>query len=255
MENTPTFKTIETYSNIVENNDFFVQYTNHQLQDHYDANFLSLKYNPSLPEFQLIEAMHLDYQQTIKQKHLHFHWSENTGIFVDVLNYLNKNNYEIGRQELMHYEPTHLTKLKGNQQVNIHLVTENTLDDFMFINYNEDLKHGMAYAKHKEKVYHYQFKLPHVNFLLATINHQPVGSLIVVSSELYLEIDNVLTVTAFRNQRIATSLIHYVMQEAFRENRSIVLVVDAEDTPKEMYKKMGFQTISSQIQVQKNLLK
>lgn len=253
MTTQPTFQAIEPYSHLVESNDFFSQYTNLDIPGHYDANFVLLNFNPTLPEFQLVEKMHREYQKSIEQTHLHFYWPEDTGIFVDLLDYLNEENYEIAMEELFHIEPADFIGARLNPAVQIERVTKNTFDAFLSLNYQEDIPNGEEYAKHMEEVYRYQFQLPHVQFLIAMIDQVSVGSCLLVSSEDYLELDNVLTDLNFRHQGVATMLMDYVMKEASQQNKSVILIADAEDTPKNMYKKAGFQMISSQIHARKML--
>lgn len=253
MENQPTFRAIESFSERIEENDFFMQYTNHDLPDHYNSNFVLLKYNPSLPEFKMIESLHSDYQQAVAQNHLHFYWPENTGFYMDVMSYLSEENYELGKQKLLQIHPENFTYETRRSTVQFQIVTEELLPEFLKLNYAEDLEEGIAYAKHKESFYLYQFQQPHVKFLLASLDDHPVGSMIVISSTNHLEIDNVLTNKAYRKQGVATSMITHVVNEARQKHKTIILVADAEDTAKEMYKKMGFQTIATQIQAQKAL--
>lgn len=151
----PSFLNIETYSHVVENNEFFTQYTNHELPHEYDSNFVLLKYAPTLPEFQLVETMHREYQQAVKQEHLHFHWPENTGIYMDIMHDLNEKNYELGMRELMHMHPKDF-KMNGlNHQIDLEVVDEELLPQFLKLNYYEDIIQGIDYAEYKEKVYPY----------------------------------------------------------------------------------------------------
>ena len=48
-------------------------------------------------------------------------------------------------------------------------------------------------------------------------------------------------------------MIHYVMNVWNGNKKPLILVVDAEDTPKNLYEKLGFKVISSQISVEKIL--
>lgn len=249
----PTFQAIETYSHLVEKNEFFSQYTNSQIPGHYDANFVLLHFNPTLPEFKMVEKMHREYQESINQKHLHFYWPEDTGLFVDLLDYLNKEHYETGMEELFHIKPEDFMATQLNPNVQIEQVTKNTFKSFLALNYQEDIKNGKEYAEHMDGVYHHQFEWPQVQFFIAKIDQTPVGSFQLISSENYLEMDNVLTDSNYRHQGIATMLMAYVMEKATRQNKSVVLIADAEDTPKEMYKKVGFQMIASQIHARKML--
>jgi len=253
MKKKPTFKDLATFSSVVFDNEFFTQFTNQDLPKQYDSNFITLKYPPTLPEFKLIEKMHREYQQSIGQQHLKINWPVDTGLFVNILDYLNQENYNIGKQELAYIKPEHFTLKQLNPQVNIEPVTDESLEDFLEINYEEDLVYGRDYAEHKIAVYNYQYEYSHVQFLLAKIENDPVGSLVLIHSNDYIEIDNVLTRKSHRNSGIASTMIHFVIKRRLKNNQLAILVVDAEDTPKEMYKKLGFEIIASQISAQKNI--
>ena len=253
MKKQPTFSTIESFSECIEDNEFFMQYTNHDLPNHYDANFLLLKYNPTLPEFKMIETLHFDYQQEVDQRHLHVYWPEDTGLFMDVMGYLSKENYELGKQALLQLDSKDFTYDTQESSIQIQQVNDDALPEFLKLNYAEDLTHGVTYADHKEGVYHYQFQQPHVRFLLATLDGRPVGSLVLIASKDHLEVDNVLTSKAYRKQGVATSMIAHIVNEAQCNHKTVILVADVEDTPKDMYQKMGFHTVATQVQAQKAL--
>lgn len=253
MTKRPSFSAIESFGECVENNEFFMQYTNHDLPDYYDANFLLLKYNPTLLEFKMIETLHFDYQQEIGQSHLHIYWPEDTGLFMNVMHYLSKENYELGKQALLQLVPEDFIYKIQESSVQIQQVTADSFPEFLKLNYTEDLNQGMTYADHKKGVYQYQFQQPHVRFLLATLDGRPVGSLVLIASNDYLEVDNILTSKPYRKRGVATTMIDYVRNEVRHDHKTVILVADVEDTPINMYKKIGFQTISTQIQAQKSI--
>jgi len=126
-------------------------------------------------------------------------------------------------------------------------------EDFLSLNFEEDLTHSKELAEHKTDVYTDQFQQNHVEFLLASIDGQPVGSLILITSDDYLEVDNVLTVKAFRKMGVASTMLDFVMHLAKQNEKEVILIADAEDTPKEMYLKQGFTSVSTHIQAQKNM--
>lgn len=252
MKNKPTFKNIKNYGEITEENDFFIQFTNKEIPDHYEANYLLLKFSPSLQEFMLIEKMHKDYQKSIQQRHLKFDWPDNLGLHPELLSYFDKENYKIGMQYL-YWITSDLFKIKRlNKNLSIQKVTDQNFDDFLRINLEEDFLHGRKYFEHKKRMYTYQYSLKEVTFLLAYLNDQAVGSLILIHSKDYIEVDNVLTKAEFRKNKVATSMFSYVVNELLMPEQLVILVADAEDTPKEMYEKMGFQYASYQITAQKD---
>ena len=252
MRNKPSFLDIEYFRKIYSDNELFTQFFNEELNDSYDANNMLLKFSPSLEEFILIEKIQDDYKEEHKQPHIKFLWPENIGIRPDVLEYLDANNYRVGMQNLYAANQHDLNIPSINEELVIKKVTPATLNDFIKMNIDEDDTYDENIKKYRQKLYTYQAKMTHVDFFIAYSHQLPVGSLVTIASKLFLEIDNVLTVPSFRNQKVASSLINYVIQN-LAKNKSILIVADAEDTPRKIYEKIGFEFISSQIHVEKLL--
>lgn len=251
MNKNLSFSNIENFSFVVEINELFNQYTNEVIPKHYNSNFVLLKFNPTLEEFKILERIHGNYQTSINQNHLKFCWPENLGLYLDILEYLNQKSYKIGMQELMILDCYQVKPLNINKSIRTEIVTEHTLEHFLKINYAEDLMHSKDFAVHKQDVYRYQFRQPHVQFLLAYDKEEPVGSLVLISSKNFLELDNVLTSASSRNKKIATTLINDVIETFNPKKKPLILVVDAEDTPRELYLKCGFKIKSTQISAEK----
>src|SRR5699024_12694987 len=95
MKNKPNFRNIDNYSEIIEENDFFIQLTNEEIPDRYDANYVLLKFSPSLQEFKVIEKMHKEYQESIQQMHLKFVWPDNKVLHTELLTYFDQVIYDI----------------------------------------------------------------------------------------------------------------------------------------------------------------
>ena len=253
MDKQLSFQTPKNFSDLVEINDLFSQYSKLEFPHYYDLNFIQLHFNPTREEFLLLENIHEDYQLSEGQKHLKFFWPENTGLFVDVLEYLSQENYELGKLELLHLTPNQFTQTSSNPHASIQEVTLHTLDAFIDLNSQADMEAGEDFALNKQDFYRYQFDLPEVSFWLAFIEDEPVGSLILISSQEYLEVDNVLTAVPWRKKGIASELITKVAEIAISDQKEVILLADAEDSPREMYFKQGFQVVATQIHALKEL--
>jgi len=251
LENKPTFNDIENYSEIVEENDFFIQFTNTDIPTHYESNYLLLKFSPSLEEFKLIEKMHRDYQKSIQQNHLKMNWPENVGLHPELLNYFNQQNYKLGMQSLYWVTPDSIKVKTLNQDLSMQQVTNQNFKNFLKMNLEEDQLYGEPFLNQQKRMYPYQFQLENTTFILAYLKGEPVGSLILIHSEEFLEVDHVLTKAEYRGNNIAATMLDYVVNEFTNKEPFIILVADAEDTPKKMYEKMGFQTNAYQISAQK----
>lgn len=253
MNQVPLFKNIEPFSELVEENDFFKQYTNESLSNSYEVNYLVLKFSPTLEEFKIIEKLHREYQCAIDQSFLNLYWPQDKGITLETLNYLDQQNYKIGMQNLYWLNVNFFHENSLNHSSIIKEVNDDSLSKFLSINYTEDVKYGDKLAKEKRQLYSYQFQYPNVKFILAYLDHQPVGSMTLIFSKHFLEIDNLLTTELYRNKGVATNLINYAKKIAHKNNQSLILIADAEDTPKEMYENMEFKFVSYQINARKVL--
>lgn len=248
----PTFNDLENFALIYEDNEFFTQYLNKEIHDHADANVMSLKYSPTIEEFKIIEKIGSNFQRSLSRNYIQFFWPDNTGIRMEVIDYLQEYNYTLGKTYLMQALP-HELKLKLNEQLTFEEVTSANFDLFNQVNEPENLKASQAYAEQAKLYYRYQFKAENVTGLLAYNKQEIVGSVVIISSKDHLEVDNLLTVTEFRKQKIASTILNEVKKMAIETNKAIILKADAEDYPHEIYQGMGFKIIASQISIKKDL--
>lgn len=246
-----SFDDIANYSTCVDENEFFKQYYNEQAHFRYDSNFFQLLYSPSVREFELIEEMQeVDHRQK-GLHHLKFYWPENTGFIPELMRYFDKNNYELERLELYRLNPKNFSPTSDHSNVQVKKVTKVDLEEFKQISYIEDLHFGKDFADPKQAFYDWQFAQPSITLFLAHVNQEPAGTLTMITEEQTIEIDDVATVKAYRKQGVATALVQAAVNEALRENKTLILLADGEDTVKEMYKRQGFRYQGYQIGVQK----
>lgn len=251
MDNKPTFNQLENHRELYTENEFFIQFINEELPDRYDANCMLLKYSPTLPEFKVIEQIQIDTQEDLEQNYLKFLWPENTGLMPDVLDYLDQKEYKIGMQSLYVMTEDSFEDVKLNENLKIIEVTDEHFNDFVAINLEEDALHGSSFKTHKEKMYSYQFQLENATFLLGYLENIPVGSMILFEGDHHFEIDNVLTISEYRKNKVASTLLNYVVKNFGTKKESIILVADSEDSVTNLYENLGFQFVSTQISVEK----
>jgi len=80
-----------------------------------------------------------------------------------------------------------------------------------------------------------------LNFYAAYLDGKIVGSLYSYKYKDYTCMDGLHVLEAYRKQYVATSLIAYCIKD---NNGEIFLHAEADDTPKDMYQKLGFETVS-----------
>jgi GNAT superfamily N-acetyltransferase len=246
-----SFDYTAAYSTCIDENEFFKQYYNKDAHFRYDSNFFQLKYQPSLQEFELIEEMQEHFHKEKGLEHMKFYWPENQGLTPEIMRYFEEQNYALEFLELYQLDPLAFQPTRSHSHVKVVKVTKDTLADFKRISYPEDTLFGEDFARLKQGFYDWQFKQPSISFLLAFIDEEAVGTLTMIEEKETIEIDDVQTIEAYRKQGIATALQSFVVKEARKKNKTILLIADGEDTPKDMYQRQGYQYVSYKIGAQK----
>jgi len=245
-----SFDNIEHNTALISENEYFKQFYNENALFKYDSNFFQLKYQPTLVEFELIENMHIDFSEKVGLNHVKFLWSENKGVTPEIIHYFEQTGYELNMLNLYSIHPDEFVPSRTNSNTEVIQVTEKSLPVFKMINYTEDLTIDRNYAKSMEPFYKKLFALDNYLFLMAYLNDEPAGSVILIESDHYIEIDDLFVVKEYRNQGIGTEIQKSVMELARQKQKEVILVADAEDTPKNMYEKQGYEYISYQIGAQ-----
>lgn len=81
---------------------------------------------------------------------------------------------------------------------------------------------------------------PGFHYYVAYLDRKPAGSCYACAIDGYVVMDALVVREAFRKRYVATTLMKHVASQ-FKEE--MFLHADADDTPKEMYRKMGFETV------------
>lgn len=233
------FQMLYTYSEPIDHNDFFIQHYNSNALFRYDSNFFELLYSPSVEEFKLIEQMHMHFSHDYYLNHVKFVWPQDQGILTDTLDYLSQENYGLEKLELYSVNPS-MYAGKSNKDVTVSIVNDSDLHLFKKINYIEDLEISKSFADAKQPFYDQLFDDPSVSFRLAFLSNEPAGSCITVEQTETIELDDLFTLPAYRNKGVAGTLQADVMSSASDSRKQVILAADAEDTPKDMYKKQGY---------------
>ncbi|GEK91379.1 GNAT family N-acetyltransferase [Alkalibacterium kapii] len=119
------------------------------------------------------------------------------------------------------------------------------------MNYKEDLTISKSYAEAMRTYYDRLFNDPSVRLVLASYQGSPAASCILIRSDEGFEVDDLFTLPAFRRKGIARALLDQVVTMALKTRAAVFLLVDAEDSPKEIYLNSGFERVGFRIGAQK----
>lgn len=244
-----TFEDIFTLGNIVSENAHYKHFHYPEMLIRYDSNFIEFKNLPSLTEFKKVEEYLRDYHLKRGQKHVKFYLPANIKPEGELNAYLTDMGYEMGFLELYAIQPSDFPTVRSNPDIDIQMVTEENLEILINLKYKSDLEFGSEFARQKTDLIKRQFDDPAIRQVLAFYKGSPAGYVDVIISGETVEIDELTVDEMFRNKGIGSRLQKFVM-DSFSK-KTLILVADGEDTPKEMYKKQNYEYLGFKYEIQK----
>mgnify|MGYP001761324204 FL=1 len=151
--------------------------------------------------------------------------------------------------ELYAIEANELRQLPQNNQVIIQQVTEQNIDDYVYIHNYFALPFGEQYAKENAKQIKECFLSDGKNRLIAYLGKKPVGIVDLIITSHTLEIDGLGVMEQYRHNAIGSSIQSHVGKLA--KTKPVILVADGEDTAKDMYIKQGYTYLGFRYQILK----
>ena len=207
-----------------------------QLPDMYDHNAFVVDGIPSVEELKVAQS----FQKENGKDFLKI----NSNVKLPA-EFLEQFGLEEDRTDTMLLEKGYLGTWKRNPRVLIkNLKHDDIADDILNVelqNYGED--YGEDFVKRKMRRY-LAASENNDNFYYfgAYIDGEIVGACYAFDSHGYVCVDGLAVNRPFRKQYVATTLLAHVA-EMFGER--VYLHADAEDTPKDMYRRMGFYTVDT----------
>lgn len=247
------FKHTYLFSAISAQTPYFTQYHQEKMPDVRQVNFMTFHLNPALEIFQFLESWQRDFHQETGLDFLRFHWPEDEGIYPETFNYLIENNYRLSRMELLTISPGDFLPSSSGLDIDIRSLNKDAMEDYLDLNYEADLEYGKAYAEQKQVQYQGYLKRPHIQPYLAFQDGRPTASIDLIATKSHIEINSLYVHPDYRRQGIAQALQASAMKIAEEQESDIILIADAEDTPIDMYKKQGYQSLHSIIIADKEL--
>lgn len=209
----------------------------------YDGNFIQWKEIPSLETLKQAENYMKETHLARGQNHVKFVFPQGEKMPDALVTYLMEQKYDIGILEMYAIDPkTFPTDVISNAQ--IQFVSEATIQAYSDIHYEEAKQWGESYALSKRELLKKDFRDQRKQQIIALVDGEIVGSVDVIVREETAEIDNFFVLPAFQRQGIGSKIQQFVMQHY--ANKTIILVADGEDTPKDMYVKQGYRFIGFQ---------
>ncbi|OLS33707.1 GNAT family N-acetyltransferase [Bacillus sp. MRMR6] len=244
-----TFKEIYVLGQVVAEGNLYKHIHDPEMLLRYDSNFVEFKRMPSIEEFKTAEAYLRQFHLNHGQKHVKFYFPENEKPAGEIIDYMNDSCYYIGFLELYAIQPNEFPNVRPNPDIEIQKVSNSNFDQFLTLQFRQDLVYGSYYASQKQDLLRRNFLNPTILQVLALYKGIPSGSVDVIIADETAEIDNLVVDETYQKKGIGSSLQKFVMENL--QNKTVILVADGEDTPKEMYRKQNYQFLGFKYYSQK----
>lgn len=205
----------------------------------YDSNFVEFLSVPSLDEFKEVEKYLLDFHQKRGQNHLKFYFPENMTLEGELNDYLTRAGYGRELLELYAIQPHEFPEISPNSDIQVDKVTTETIETLVELKYIQDLEFGEAFAEQKRALTRRKFAAPQLIQVLAVYQGVAVGYVDLILSKDTVEIDELSVEEAYQKKGIGSHLQQFAMK--LYPDKTIILLADGEDTPREMYRKKNYQ--------------
>nr|WP_263326444.1 GNAT family N-acetyltransferase [Neobacillus sp. Marseille-Q6967] len=244
-----TFNQIYTPGNVETENELYKHIHYPEMLLRYDSNFIEFKRMPSLTEFKGPESYLREFHMKNGQKHVKFSFPANEKPAGDLLDYMKYSGYMTGFIELYAIEPKQFPLVEDHPDIEIQVVTEENLETYLTLQYQQDLEYGSEFADQKVALHKRNFANPHIQQLFALFKGVPAGSVDIIISKDTAEIDGLVVDEAYQKKGIGSRLQKFVMEKY--HDKMIILVADGEDTPRDMYRRQNYQYLGFKYQTYK----
>ena len=218
------FWSVNRYGDIIKETPLFTHFIDNEVPSRYDSNGMLITENAT--EAQLLELAALQLQV---QTHVKF-------VFVPGVSVPLLPGFTLGELEVYELVAPLFTK---NEAINVQFVTEINIEDFLQIKYDDALAFGETYAKERIAWLRRMLLAKQITAAIAYLEQQAVGALELIVRQNTVEIDQFFVQPDYQRQGIGSTMQAFI-EEKFPFH-TVFLVADADDTPREMYQKQGYE--------------
>ena len=244
-----TFKNIYTSGQSIYENNLYRHYHYPEMLLIFDSNFIDFTVVPSLTAFKEAEAYLQNFHLKRGQKHVKFYFPESEKPDSELMNYFSDSVYNVGYDELYAIQPDQFPRVNSHPDIDIQIVTNENVETYLNLQYETDLQFGEDFARHKNDMHKRNFIDHSIQQIMAVYKGVPAGSVDVILKEETAEIDGLSVKELFQKKGIGVRLQQFVMEKFF--NKTVILVADGQDTPREMYRKQNYHYLGFKYHVLK----
>lgn len=238
-----SFNHIFYQGQIVFENDLFLHYHTAKMLLLYDGNFLQFKRMPTLIECQRAIEYLKEFHRKKGQDHVKLLFPENEPIVDEIKSFLIEEGFQISFMEMYAIDPALFPKITKNSSINVEKTTADNWETFLQLKFEIDSDISVRFAEQKRVLHEQNFQDERFMQFIAFFNGIPAGGVDVIIGEETAEIDNLVVLDPYQKRGIGSQLQKAVMDEF--PDKTVILLADGEDTPREMYQKQNYQHIGT----------
>jgi ribosomal protein S18 acetylase RimI-like enzyme len=239
-----TFKDIYKAGQVIFENELYRHNHNPEVLLQYDSNFIHFKKMPTIVEFNATHSYLRVFHEKHGQKHVKFYFPEGEKLSRELEDHMKVDDFTIGYLELMAIQPANFPEVKENVEINIQEVSTETMDDYLTYQYEQNSNHGKDFAEQKQGQHLRNYENEGFMQIISYYKGKPAGSVDVIISKNTAEIDALVVHEDYQKKGIGSQLQKFVMEQF--PDKTVILVAEGDDTPKDMYRKQNYQYLGFQ---------
>ena len=218
-----SFKDIHSRARVATETDKYVVYQTLKSKLYFSGNYLLMKKTPeTIEELDYYISACRNFFRDKGVNFIHLVSQENIALSKKLKKHLKKENYTEINLDLYYLDTDNFVE-QEDSGYDISYLTKKDLNNYLEFQYKIDLESSDEEWADGDKI-------------IGTAN-------IIVKAD-FFEIDNLYVSHEYRRKGVAMHLINFAVKNEQKKN--VLLVADANDTPKYMYEKIGFKKISEQ---------
>lgn len=240
------FELINTYGQVVEENEHYSFYHLEEVKNRYDSNFMKLREMPKRGEFEQLVAELRSLAVRYGNEHGKIVFPEGVKPSTELVAAAKELGFEWSFLELYEVKPQEFIEGSccARLELQVGWISPELVDKYELMHYEDKVQWGENYARAILAFKKGLIERAEISIVVALLNGELVGSADVICGEQFVEIDDFIVKPNYQKQGIGTAIQQFVMQEA--GERTVILVADGEDTPREMYKRQGYRFVTFQ---------
>ena len=240
-----SFKDIYSRAKAAIETDKYVIYQTLKGKIYFSGNYLLIKTMPTTID-QLdyyIEACRNFFREK-EVNFVHLALPENENLDKKLKKYLLKNNFNEINFDLYHLAIENFIEQEESPYT-VEILQKKDYSRYLEFHYKMDLEVAdEQWAEHNQNWLYENIRSEKIMQLVAKDEEKIVGVVNIILKDESFEFDELYVAKKYRKQGIANHIMSTAIKIFSRNN--VILVADADDTPKYMYEKFGFKKVSSQ---------